>query len=161
MRRGSIGCRLARRKSRLRPLGPGRVEASHLPWVHDVKFLTVHPYTVTHDGQGQQQRLFENRSRALGPASREVQHRHGADCTKAGPRYGQGTRWALERPVSYLKRILAIMPLSSWLSKWQWKSDMPRMMGSVKSITRSTFPCTGTFTVSIHSGRLSRTPFSA
>ena len=37
-------------------------------------------------------------------------------------------------------KIFAIMPLSSCFNRWQWKSDMPRMIGSVKSITRSTEP---------------------
>ena len=41
---------------------------------------------------------------------------------------------------NHRNKIFAIMPLSSCFNRWQWKSDMPRMIGSVKSITRSTEP---------------------
>jgi hypothetical protein len=61
----------------------------------------------------------------------------------------------------YLKTTLAIIPLSSWFKRWQWKSEVPRMMGSVKSITRSTVPFTGTLTVSNHSVCCRGFPFTA
>jgi len=43
-------------------------------------------------------------------------------------------------------------PLSSWFSRWQWNTDIPRIIGSVKSITTSTEPSTGTLTVSSQCG---------
>jgi hypothetical protein len=65
--------------------------------------------------------------------------------------------FTLGSPAFRLKRTLAIIPLSSRLRGWQWKTDTPRIMasrtiGSAKSIMRSTFPSTGTVTVSGHSG---------
>jgi hypothetical protein len=44
----------------------------------------------------------------------------------------------LSSQIVCLKRILVIMPLSSWISRRQWNSDVPRIMGSVKSIMKST-----------------------
>ena len=44
----------------------------------------------------QQQVLFDNTARSLGGASREIQARHIAHCTKADPAYGQGVASALE-----------------------------------------------------------------
>src|SRR5438309_1269439 len=58
-------------------------------------------------------------------------------------------------------RIFAIMPLSSCFRRWQWKSDMPRMIGSVKSITKSTELPKGTFTVSSHTGSFTGFPSTA
>jgi catalase len=48
----------------------------------------------------QQQVLFENTARSLGGASRQVQQRHIANCSKADPAYGAGVAAALERGVS-------------------------------------------------------------
>jgi catalase len=47
-----------------------------------------------------QQLLFENTARSIGEASREIQLRHIANCTKADPAYGAGVAAALERGVS-------------------------------------------------------------
>jgi catalase len=44
----------------------------------------------------ERQRLFENTARAIGPASKEVQQRHIANCSKADPAYGAGVEHALE-----------------------------------------------------------------
>lgn len=44
----------------------------------------------------QQQVLFENTARSIGPASIEVKHRHIANCYKADPAYGQGVANALD-----------------------------------------------------------------
>jgi len=44
-----------------------------------------------------QQLLFENTARSLGGASKEIQQRHIANCTKADPAYGAGVAAALER----------------------------------------------------------------
>ncbi len=44
-----------------------------------------------------QQLLFENTARSVGGASREIQQRHIANCTKADPAYGAGVAAALER----------------------------------------------------------------
>lgn len=43
----------------------------------------------------EQQRLFENTARAMGPASNEVHQRHIANCSKADPAYGAGVAKAL------------------------------------------------------------------
>ncbi|WP_211450695.1 catalase [Collimonas antrihumi] len=43
----------------------------------------------------QQQALFDNTARAVGGASREIQERHIANCTKADPAYGAGVAKAL------------------------------------------------------------------
>lgn len=48
----------------------------------------------------QQQLLFENTARSLGGASKDVQERHIANCTKADPAYGAGVAAALQRGVS-------------------------------------------------------------
>jgi catalase len=48
----------------------------------------------------QQQVLFENTARSVGGASKEVQQRHIANCSKADPAYGAGVAAALERNVS-------------------------------------------------------------
>jgi catalase len=47
-----------------------------------------------------QQLLFENTARSVGGASREIQQRHIANCTKADPAYGAGVAAALERATS-------------------------------------------------------------
>ncbi len=44
-----------------------------------------------------QQLLFENTARSLGGASKEIQQRHIANCSKADPAYGAGVAAALER----------------------------------------------------------------
>ena len=44
-----------------------------------------------------QQRLFDNTARSLGGASRPVQERHIANCSKADPAYGAGVAQALAR----------------------------------------------------------------
>jgi catalase len=44
----------------------------------------------------EKQRLFENTTRALGPASKEVRDRHVANCTRADQAYGEGVAKALE-----------------------------------------------------------------
>jgi len=44
----------------------------------------------------EQQRLFENTARAIAPASKAVQERHIANCSKADPAYGAGVAKALE-----------------------------------------------------------------
>jgi catalase len=44
----------------------------------------------------QQQVLFENTARSLGGASRPIQQRHIANCSKADPAYGAGVATALE-----------------------------------------------------------------
>jgi len=43
----------------------------------------------------QQQVLFDNTARAVGGASREIQERHIANCSKADPAYGAGVAKAL------------------------------------------------------------------
>jgi catalase len=43
----------------------------------------------------EQQRLFENTARAIGPASKEVQDRHIGNCSKADPAYGKGVAKAI------------------------------------------------------------------
>ncbi len=47
-----------------------------------------------------QQLLFENTARSVGGASKEIQQRHIANCTKADPAYGAGVATALQRNVS-------------------------------------------------------------
>ncbi|MDB5823339.1 MAG: catalase [Herminiimonas sp.] len=47
-----------------------------------------------------QQLLFENTARSVGGASREIQQRHIAHCSKADPAYGAGVAAALERGAS-------------------------------------------------------------
>ena len=47
-----------------------------------------------------QQLLFENTARSVGGASKEIQQRHIAHCTRADPAYGAGVAAALERGVS-------------------------------------------------------------
>jgi catalase len=47
-----------------------------------------------------QQLLFENTARSVGGASREIQQRHIANCTKADPAYGAGVAAALVRGTS-------------------------------------------------------------
>ena len=47
-----------------------------------------------------QQLLFENTARSVGGASKEIQQRHIANCTKADPAYGTGVAAALTRGVS-------------------------------------------------------------
>ena len=47
-----------------------------------------------------QQLLFENTARSVGGASKEIQQRHIAHCSKADPAYGAGVAAALERGVS-------------------------------------------------------------
>ena len=47
-----------------------------------------------------QQLLFENTARSVGGASKEIQQRHIANCTKADPAYGAGVAAALKRYVS-------------------------------------------------------------
>ena len=47
-----------------------------------------------------QKLLFENTARSVGGASKEIQQRHIANCTKADPAYGAGIAAALERGVS-------------------------------------------------------------
>jgi catalase len=44
----------------------------------------------------ERQRLFENTARAIGPASKQVQQRHIANCRKADPAYGAGVEAAIE-----------------------------------------------------------------
>ncbi len=44
-----------------------------------------------------QQLLFDNTARSVGGASKEIQQRHIANCTKADPAYGAGVAAALER----------------------------------------------------------------
>lgn len=44
----------------------------------------------------QQQVLFENTARSVGGASKAIQERHIANCTKADPAYGAGVAKALE-----------------------------------------------------------------
>ena len=46
-----------------------------------------------------QKLLFENTARSVGGASKEIQQRHIANCTKADPAYGAGVRAALERRI--------------------------------------------------------------
>ena len=46
-----------------------------------------------------QKLLFENTARSVGGASKQIQQRHIADCTKADPAYGLGVAAALERGV--------------------------------------------------------------
>jgi len=48
----------------------------------------------------QQQVLCENTARSVGGASREIQQRHIANCTKADPAYGAGVARALEQGTS-------------------------------------------------------------
>jgi catalase len=48
----------------------------------------------------QQQVLFDNTARSVGGASKEVQQRHIANCTRADPAYGAGVAAALERGVA-------------------------------------------------------------
>jgi catalase len=48
----------------------------------------------------QQQVLFDNTARSVGGASKEVQQRHIANCTRADPAYGAGVAAALERGAS-------------------------------------------------------------
>ncbi|MFZ6644911.1 catalase [Undibacterium sp. TJN25] len=50
--------------------------------------------------KAQQQTLFDNTARSVGGASREIQQRHIANCTKADPAYGAGVAAALERGTS-------------------------------------------------------------
>lgn len=47
-----------------------------------------------------QQLLFENTARSVGGASRAIQERHIANCTRADPAYGAGVAAALERGAS-------------------------------------------------------------
>ena len=47
-----------------------------------------------------QKLLFENTARSVGGASKQIQQRHIANCTKADPAYGAGVAAALERGVS-------------------------------------------------------------
>ncbi len=47
-----------------------------------------------------QQLLFENTARSVGGASKEIQQRHIANCSKADPAYGAGVAAALARSVS-------------------------------------------------------------
>ncbi len=47
-----------------------------------------------------QQLLFENTARSVGGASKEIQQRHIANCTKADPAYGAGVAAALAKGVS-------------------------------------------------------------
>ena len=47
-----------------------------------------------------QQLLFENTARSVGGASKEIQQRHIANCTKADPAYGAGVAAALTRGMS-------------------------------------------------------------
>ena len=48
----------------------------------------------------QQQVLFENTSRSIGDAPRDVQIRHIVNCLKADPAYGEGVTDALGIPLS-------------------------------------------------------------
>ena len=50
----------------------------------------------------QQQVLFENTARSIGPASNEVKHRHITNCYKADPAYGKGVADALAIDLSDL-----------------------------------------------------------
>ncbi|WP_232522216.1 catalase-related domain-containing protein [Sulfuriferula plumbiphila] len=48
----------------------------------------------------QQRLLCENTARSVGGASKEIQQRHIAHCTRADPAYGAGVAAALERGAS-------------------------------------------------------------
>jgi catalase len=45
----------------------------------------------------QKQTLFDNTARQVGHASKHIQERHVANCTKADPAYGNGVSDALAR----------------------------------------------------------------
>jgi hypothetical protein len=46
--------------------------------------------------------------------------------------------WAILKDYLGFTLILAIMPASSWSSTWQWKTNVPAISGSRKSMRRVT-----------------------
>src|SRR5256885_6682924 len=60
--------------------------------------------------------------------------------------HAHGALWALV--VQGITSIVAIIPLSSCDSRWQWYTNLPTMFGSVNGMITFTSPCTGTLTMS-------------